>query len=139
MYENKNLQNTNGGYIALISVIVISALLIAITFTLSFTGFFLRFNILDYENKNQSVGLAEACVDTTLFKLSSNPSYTGNEDISLGTNTCHIGSISNSGSQFSFKTQSAYPPSLPQKTYTNVSIVANTSDLSIVSWDETPN
>ena len=121
------------------AAIVISVLLIAITFTISFTGFFLRFNILDYEFKNKSLGLAEACADNALVKLAGNAAYQGNEDILVGSNTCHIGSVANNSGVFSFKTQGIYPPNSLQKAYTNISVMANSSTLSIVSWDETPN
>lgn len=133
-----NSKTAEQGYIALISVIIISVLLIALTFTVSFTGFFLRFNLLDREYKAQSSNLAEACANTAVLKLVNNPAYAGNEDIAVASDTCHIGSVSGSP-QVSFKTQGIYPKNLSQKTYTNLNVSFNTNTLTIVSWDETAN
>lgn len=55
------------GFIALISVIVISAILLSLIFTLEISSFFNRFDNLDAENKRISLGLAEACVNMAML------------------------------------------------------------------------
>ena len=95
--------NNQSGFIALISVIIISLLLVTITVALSLVGFFGRFNILDNENKEISSGLAESCLDTVLLRLTQNPSYTpdpsmpGDQIISVGNRVCKISWINPSG------------------------------------------
>ena len=54
------------GYIALISVIIISLLLITVITALSTINYFSRYNILENEYKERSSGLAEGCVDYAL-------------------------------------------------------------------------
>lgn len=59
--------NKERGYIALISTIVISVLLITITVVIGMNNMFVRFNILDSESKEISRALAEACVDQAML------------------------------------------------------------------------
>ena len=121
------------GYIALISAIVISVVLMAVTFALSFSGYFARFNILDSEYKERSVALAEACADTALLRLALNPGYAGNETLTLGADSCFIRGITLAGGQFTIYTKAIF-----QKINTNLKIFAASSDLSIISWEEIP-
>lgn len=63
------------GYIALISVIIISLILLALTMTVSAQGYFTRFNGLDREYKRVSLGIAESCVNAALLKVGQTPVY----------------------------------------------------------------
>jgi len=79
------------GFIALISVIIISAILLTLVFTLGLSSFFNRFDALDAENKRVSLGLAEACVNVAMLKVAQDGSYApavGGDCITLG-GTCH--------------------------------------------------
>ena len=95
--------NDQSGFIALISAVVISLLLITITVALSLAGFLGRFNILDDEYKKISSGLAESCLDTAVLRLSQNPAYTpdpgvpGDQVVNVGNRTCKIGWINPGG------------------------------------------
>lgn len=68
------MMNKNG-FIALFSVIIISAILVLTAVTLSFSGFYGRFNILDTESKERSNALADACIDSARLAISTD-SYT---------------------------------------------------------------
>lgn len=125
----------NRGFIALISAIIISAVLITITFTLSASSFFTRFNILSSEFKERSAALAEACGDIALLKLAQVPTYSGNETVTIGSDTCSIFPIPPAtGGQITVSAKAIF-----QRVVTNIKIVANTADLSIISWEEMPN
>ena len=125
----------NHGFIALISVIIISAILIIMAASLSLNGFYGRFNILDSEFKERSSSIAESCVDTALLELANDPAYSGNATSTIGSNSCYIGAISTSTpGKFIFETRGIY-----QNSYTNLKITANTSDLAVTSWQELPN
>src|SRR5581483_11572853 len=89
--ENKE----EGGYIALISAIIITLVLFALTFSVSSSGYFSRFNSLNGELKRVSLGLAESCENVALLKLAQNYDYTGNETITFGNPplSCTIGTI----------------------------------------------
>ena len=59
----------NKGFVALMSAIIISVILLLIITNLSLTAFYSRSDVLDSELKDRSSALAEACVDTAILKL----------------------------------------------------------------------
>src|SRR3989344_2331312 len=61
--------NASGGFIALISAVIISLVLMVVVFSVSTLAFFSRFNQLDSEYKEKSSALAESCVDLAILKL----------------------------------------------------------------------
>jgi hypothetical protein len=121
---------SNGGYIALTSVIIISLLLITIITALSSINYFSRYNILENEFKDRSSGLAEACVDYALGKIGSNSAYAGGECVVIGSDKCKIVSVSGNV----VVTQGVF-----QKSYTNLSVGYNPTTLAVTSWQELPN
>jgi hypothetical protein len=131
--------NNQGGFIALMSVIIIFAALIILVSIVSTTGFYTRFSVLDYENKKVSVGLAEACVETALVNLAKDPANypasipAAGQQIAIETGrTCRICSVSAS-SPYTIVTRASY-----NKAYTNLSVntSAGASNYTINSWDE---
>lgn len=129
MREN-NLQN---GFVALMSVIIISAILLLVAGTLSFSGFYSRYNILDSELKDRSSALAEACVDHTLLKIATNPAYSGAATTSIGSEQCYTYPITPSTPTETFETLSLY-----KNYYTHLRIKVSAPSLSIISWEELP-
>src|SRR3989344_8321294 len=81
-YRKLNTKS-NKGFVALISAIIISVILLLIATNLSLTGFYSRSNILDGELKEISSGYAEACVDTALLKLANDSGYTGGDSVNV--------------------------------------------------------
>lgn len=75
------LLNKKRGFIALVSVIIISFVLLITAVTLSLTGFFVRFNIFDSENKERSNALADACIESARLALAADTSYSGNDKV----------------------------------------------------------
>lgn len=122
------------GYIAIISAIVISILIMGFVFAVSFSGFFNRFNILDSSLKEIANGLAEACAETALLKLAENSNYGGNENIAIGNEQCSILPLETAGNQKIIKTKA-----IIQKAVANFKIIVNAADLSIISWEELAN
>jgi hypothetical protein len=119
------------GFIALISAIIISVLLLTITVTLGMTGIMSRFNILDSESKERSIALAEACADKAIFNLAQ--SVISPSTISVGSDSCSIVSVNSStplANQTTIKTQA-----IINRSYTNLLVVIDT-DFKILSWDE---
>jgi len=118
------------GFIALMSAIVISILLLAITVSLGFSGYFTRFNILDSEDKERSVGLAEACGDTAILDLAQGtvPSTPSNITVN-GSDHCTI--IQDTSSLI--QTQACI-----NKSTTNLQITVD-SNFTVTSWEELSN
>lgn len=128
-------KKVNSGFIALMSSIIISVILLLIATTFSFTGFSSRFNILDLEMKERSSALAEACVDTALLKLANNPNYPGGETITVsGSDTCTINTIDSIIDPIIIDTKAVF-----QQANTNLHIKVKKSDISVVSWEEMSN
>jgi hypothetical protein len=135
MIKHKIKKNT--GFIALMSAIIISAILLLITINLSKNSFSGRLNILDSEYKERSVALAEACVDTALLKLANNSAYTGNQTITVsGGDTCIIKNINPTTDPIVIDTKAFFPPVASQKATTNLHVRVNKVDLAVLSWEE---
>jgi hypothetical protein len=123
------------GFIALISSIIISSILLALATSLGASTFFTRFDVLNSEYKRISLGLAEACVNATLAKIGSDYDYTGNETISLGTGygttlQCTIGTLTHTDSggkrTFAIATKASF-----KGAWSNVSVSAVAQDPSV--------
>ena len=125
------------GYVALISAIIISVVLVMIAISLSTASFFSRFNVSDAEYKKRSSNLAEACADQALLKYAQDSSYSGNEDIPVGADSCHIRSVGISGTNLVVQTKAEFPASGSQRAVTNLEIQVD-STFTLVSWKELP-
>ncbi len=79
-----------GGYVALLSVIIIGVTLLAMIFQESASGAQLRLQTLGTESKEQARTLAEMCTTEALAKLFSDPSYRGDITNNSTIGVCHI-------------------------------------------------
>lgn len=80
------MHTRNRGFIALISAIIISVILLGLAVAVGSSTFFARFNALNREYKRISLGLAESCVHAALAKISLDYDYTitGDPDYDSG-------------------------------------------------------
>lgn len=124
----------NRGFIALLSVILISSTLLVLTASASLGGFYLRQNLLDAEFKERGVWLAKACVEEARLKLARDLYFSGNTEMNIGEDSCTIGATSDAEGQKLFKTRAIY-----KNTYTVFDVSIDTGDFSIVSLEEVPN
>lgn len=130
---------TTKGYIALITVILISASLLTTVVAVSFQGFFSRIHILESEQKEQSAYLAESCINTAILKIAQDVDYLQNtsETITVGDKTCEIVSVTNGlvfVSNRLIKAQGHF-----KEAFTNLAVEINPASLpsvAIVSWNE---
>ncbi len=128
--KRKNSKN-NSGFIALMSAIIISVILLLITANLNLTGFYNRSNILDWELKEKSSALAEACADIILLRMAIDDSYTGGESVTVaGSDTCTIFSTTENNPR-TFRIQAK-----PSDYYTNLEVAVNVTTLEIIRWKE---
>lgn len=81
------------GYVALLSVLLLSAILLGLTTTVASTGFFSRGNSLTAEYKRISLGLAESCMNQALLRLAQDADYEGGDTVSVNGNDCTIETI----------------------------------------------
>lgn len=135
------LGSNQDGFVALISSIIIGAVLVAITFALGFSSFISRANILDIEFKEKSIGLAEACVDTAIILLQGDFGYMpapSGDIIPVGSDSCLIRSVTSIGVNRTIKVQAKYPPASNKSSYTNLEVVVSKPVIEVVvnSWKE---
>lgn len=71
--------NPNNGFIALMSAVIISAVLLLVVISGGLTGFFSRSNVLDSELKSRSRAVADACLEQALLLIANNPAYVEDE------------------------------------------------------------
>jgi hypothetical protein len=121
------------GFIALMSSIIISAILILVAASTGLQGFYVRSNVLDAELKEESLSVAEGCSDMAILQLKNDSNYSGGATFALDGCICTLGSISNSGSQKVFEIRVNC-----QDFNTNLKVTLNSSDMSAVSWEEIP-
>jgi hypothetical protein len=85
------------GFIALMSVIILSAVLLGMAATAGTAGFFARFSALDREYKKSALGFADSCANVALLNLAQNYAYAPALPlvVPLDTGACTIESITN--------------------------------------------
>ena len=136
--QSKFYTQKNTGFMALISAIIISVLLITLGVTSSMTSFFARYDIANAEYKERSTALAEACADLALSKLAIDSTYSpavGGDIETVDTDRCTIISISTNSGLYTITTKANFPAT-PPASYATIEIKANTSNLSLISWRE---
>lgn len=86
------------GYIALISVLIISAVLILIAVSIVQLGIGGTKMAIQENQSLESDYVAQACAEEALIKLVESATYSGNEIITINGNTCQILPLEGSGS-----------------------------------------
>jgi hypothetical protein len=133
MTKNKNVTNQQG-YIALMSAIIISAVLLDITFATSASGYFLRFNGLDQEYKRRSRELAEACKNIILLQLAEGSDSIMAQTVMVGNENCFIITVRRNvpvAGDITIQTRGVV-----RQAVTNLQVVVAASNFSLISWEE---
>ncbi len=139
-------KNSRSGFVALLSVIIMSAVVLVMIFTLGTGVFFSRFSVLENENKRISSGLAEACANTAILKIAQNDSYApavGGECVSVSDTCgasdaimiCQICSVHLSGSIYTVRSRAEYKGSF---TTLQVQGVMGPASFTLSAWSEIP-
>ena len=85
------------------------------------------------EYKKRSNALAEACVDSALLDIANNAFVTATTVIPVGPYNCTLFPMQTSTATTTIKTQGIF-----QQVYTNLSVVANSTSATVISWNEIP-
>ncbi len=131
-----NYPGIKNAYIALVSALVISALLIMTVFSVSGGAFLSNLSVLDAEAKKQSASLAAGCVDAGLLRLANNPADTAAGTISIGSGFCTVVEVRVNVPAFGQATILA--KATVRQAVTNLKVVVNMEDFSRVSREEIP-
>jgi hypothetical protein len=135
-YPTIQNRKSEQGFVALVSAVVVSALLIIIAASLGYTGFFTRFNILDGEYKEISRGLAESCAELARVEIANNINYdaTGGRQYPVGENA-EICTIFPGPSSGYYRSHAEY-----KRSHTNIvaGYARSGSNVTVTSWSEVP-
>jgi hypothetical protein len=88
----------NGGYITLISVLVVGAVGVAIALSLILLGVGSSRTSFAVEQSNQAKALANACAEEALQQIRDSTPFTGSGNLTLGQGTCSYTVTSQGGS-----------------------------------------
>ncbi len=120
------------GYMALTSVIIMFAILVALVLTLSLSGFFNRSNVLDVYSKEKSLALAEGCAEEALLRLADDLNYAGGETIAISEGfNCEIMPVLLFGDYREVRTSAEVGEAI-----TMILVRVDKDDLTLVSWEE---
>jgi len=129
--DSVNCASGARGFVALMTAIVLSLILLVVTVSLNQSGFLTRTIMSDSEFKEQSAGLAEACADYAILRLVNNPGYDGNEKIYYGTDGCMVRTIDPATDPITIETTASTTGAT-----TNLIIEVDNSSLVVESWNE---
>ena len=134
------MQKSGKGYIALVSALLLTVVLLVFTVAVSLSGYYSRINVLGSEVKEQSAALAEACINKAMADVAIGNPVAG--VVSFGSNpydggnpyTCEIISITADTptvGQTRIKAQGEYLDS-----FTNFVVDVDNITQNVVSWRE---
>jgi CRISPR/Cas system CSM-associated protein Csm5 (group 7 of RAMP superfamily) len=131
--EKRNT-HLEAGFIALMSVLLISFMLITFAVSVGISGFLGRYNQLDSEIKEQSIASAGACVEKAIADLVGDNPTTGTVTFGGGLYSCTIVAIladTPSAGETTIKSQGVY-----KNSYTNLVVVVDSTTQATLSWRE---
>jgi hypothetical protein len=124
---------SQSGFIALISVSLVSVILLGMTLSLTQFGIVSRFNLLLYEEKHMSRALAESCLHYAKIFIVNDSEYTipSPRSLPVGEAICTLVEVTKGLTTHTIKTQGSV-----RDTVTNLVVELNTEDGTLVSWKE---
>ncbi len=131
----KRVTLKTNGFIALISILIVSSVLLVTTLTLAERGIAHRFFLLKSEQKSMSKGLAEACIHIARIKVHNDPRYTisVDETFPIGEATCSVHRVTLAGNETTVEASARVGRSI-----TNLRVVLNPTQGDFLSWEEVP-
>jgi predicted PurR-regulated permease PerM len=123
------------GYIALITIVIVSFLLMALVFSVSSSGFFSQSTTTIGYLSAVTDELADSCLNIGLLKLVESRNYTGNETVSVGIGQCTLLPILVNGTQKNIRATAT-----TQGIITNASVVVETATtpFTVLVWKYDP-
>jgi hypothetical protein len=120
------------GFIALISTVIISLILLAVAASAARAAFWARFDLLARENKKISAALAEACVNVALLGLSNEEKIFPLEVVIEDAKKCKIGEVGGSN-PYTIIARAGW-----KNSYANLKVTAKleNGELEISDWRE---
>jgi hypothetical protein len=116
------------GFVALITVLILSAVLLVAVLSLGQYGITARYSLLDLEHKTKSEAYANACLGVARIAIVNDPAYAeSNKTIAVGDGSCTIVSVASGVVKVR---------SVVKDATTNYEVVVNTATGNITSFFE---
>jgi predicted PurR-regulated permease PerM len=127
--------HSSPGYIALITIVIVSFLLMALVFSVSSSGFFAQSTTTINYLSAATDELADSCLNIGILKLVESRNYTGNETVTVGAGQCTLLPILVNGTQKTIRATAT-----TQGTVTNalVTLETTSSPFTILVWKHDP-
>lgn len=122
-----------GGYVALIAVLIIGAAAVAISLALLMTGTDSQRAALTHQRSKQARALAIACAQEALQQIHDVSAFTGTNNLNLGQGSCTY-TVTSTGASTRTVTASGTVGDVVRKVQVYVTI--NASSISVTSWQE---
>lgn len=94
------------GYIAVISAVIIMAIVMVIALVFSSSNFLGRFDSQSLEMKDMARSVAAGCLEYARLQLALNSGYAGNEVRTIGNHACSLLPVSLGGNQYLIESSS---------------------------------
>jgi hypothetical protein len=91
------LKINNKGYVALVTVLIVSAVGLAIATTLLLYAIGVSKSSITYDSSDQARAYADSCAEEAIVRLKRDISYTGNETLTFDYGSCEIRPVLGSG------------------------------------------
>ena len=132
-YPAKSQQQSENGFIVLITVLVIGAVSMAIAVSVLWLGVGDSRSSFALEQSNQAKALANACAEEGLQQIRDSTPFTGTGNLTLGQGTCTY-TVTNQGGQNRTVTSTATVGTILRKV--KVIIDDINPDINVTSWQE---
>ncbi len=129
-----NLRGNQGGYVILLSVLVVGAVGTAVATSLLLLGIGAGRSSLDQQRSVQARALANSCAEEALERLRRDNTYAGGVTLSLGAGSCQIGTVGGSGDTNRTVEVTGTVDQVVRKVYLDISSIGPPTDLT--SWQE---
>lgn len=124
----------DGGYIAVLATMIIGAVSLGITLSVLTIGTSTQQSVLASQSSSQARAMADACVEEGLLQLqSTNGSYTGTGNVTIGSQTCSY-TVANTGGTSRTVSTTSTVGNVVRKMLVYVTITS--SSISVTSWQE---
>ena len=122
-----------GGYVALILVLIISAISLAIALSILLSGTDAQRSLLVSQQSVQARSLATACAEEAMQQMHDNNAFSGTNSLALATGTCSYTVTVGSGNNRSIDA-SATVSSATRRL--KVQLTIQSSSMSVTSWQD---
>jgi len=128
--------NMNRGFIALISILIISALIVLISVGVSLRSIGETNMALDEQEAHRALALADLCSEQALINLINDINYSGGETITVGDESCDIVSVDGVGNEDRIVKTESIVSGYTKKIKVEVAQISPTTTTVISSWEE---